>query len=135
MWNWLDEARRQLRAADREEIGLHQIGQVFAYSRTDPDGTWPTLPVRNAIDRIANSSLDSGFTTGTFNKRGVTTRSLTDGGRQEYELADKFDEIRNRIMDPWPRTGRLIRSIAETYRAHGRMEDEQARRIVEGLDA
>jgi hypothetical protein len=135
MWNWLDEARRQLRAVDREEIGLHQIGQVFAYSRTDPDGTWPTLPVRNAIDRIANSSLDSGFTTGTFNKRGVTTRSLTDGGRQEYELADKFDEIRNRIMDPWPRTGRLIRSIAETYRAQGRMEDEQARRIVEGLDA
>ncbi len=33
-----------------------------------------------------NSSLDSGFTTGTFNKRGVTTRSQTEGGRQEYEL-------------------------------------------------
>jgi len=135
MSNWLDEARRQLQEAAREEIGLHQIGQVFAYSRTDPDRTWPTLPVRNAIDRIANSSLDNGFTAGTFNKRGVTRRSLTEGGRQEYELADKFDEIRNRIMDPWPRTGRLLRSIAETYRAQGRMEDEQARRIVEGLDA
>ncbi len=131
---WIADARRLLTGADREEIGLHQLGQVFAYSRTDPDGTWPTRPVRNAIESLANASLDAGFTTGTFNKRGVTSRGLTDGGRLEYDLAQHFDVIKERLMDEWPRTGRLVRSIAESYRAQGRMEDERARQFIEGLD-
>ncbi len=132
--DWIVDARRLLTAANREEIGLHQLGEVFAYSGTDPDGTWPARPVRNAIENLASASLDAGFTTGTFNKRGVTSRGLTDGGRQEYDLARHFDLMKERLTDEWPRTGRLLRSLAESYRAQGRMEDERARQFIEGLD-
>ncbi len=132
--DWIVDARRLLTAANREEIGLHQLGEVFAYSGTDPDGTWPARPVRNAIENLASASLDAGFTTGTFNKRGVTSRGLTDGGRQEYDLAQHFDLMKERLTDEWPRTGRLLRSLAESYRAQGRMEDERARQFIEGVD-
>jgi len=131
---WLSEVRRLLREANREDIGLHEIGKVFAYSSDESDGTWPTLPVRNAIESLASDDVDAGFINGIYNKRGVTTRGLTDGGRQEYELADTFENFASKLMNEWPRTGALLRSVSEGYRIQGRREDEEARQFIEGLD-
>jgi len=39
------------------------------------------LPVRNILDRPELSEMRSGFETGTVNKRGVTTRSMDEGGK------------------------------------------------------
>jgi len=113
---------------------LHEIGKVFAYSRDESDGTWPTLPIRNAIESLASDDVDAGFINGIYNKRGVTTRGLTDGGRQEYELADTFENFASKVMSEWPRTGALLRSVSEGYRIQGRREDEEARQFMEGLD-
>jgi len=42
------------------------------------------LPVRNLIEKLANNMIENGLRTGTYNKRGVVTRGLTDGGKHEY---------------------------------------------------
>jgi hypothetical protein len=131
---WINDARRLLREADREDIGLQTIGQVFAYAAEDADGTWPSLPVRNVIDSFASDELDQGFMNGTYNKRGTTSRGLTDGGRQEFELADQFESWSHAIANERPRTSALLRSISEGYRMQGRREDEEVRRFLEGLD-
>jgi hypothetical protein len=132
--SWVDEARRLLAKADRGEIGDLHIGQVFAHAREDPDGTWPTLPVRNSIETLANRTVERGFRTETYNKRGPTWRGLADGGGQEYELADKFDHWAALVANEWPRSAAVLRSIAEDYRAQARAEDEEAERFKKGLD-
>jgi hypothetical protein len=130
---WLDGAFDLLAKNDRVAIGSQYIGHSFANAREDPDGTWPTRPIRDAIERLASEQVERGFANQIFNNRGVTTRGLTDGGRQERALAEKFDAWAVKIRDTWPRTAAVLRSVAESYRAQGQAEDEEAERFKQGL--
>ncbi|MFY1005099.1 hypothetical protein ACNF5F_27135, partial [Escherichia coli] len=65
---WLDEARRLLVQAGQIEIGELQIGEVLAHAPVDPDGTFPTLPVRDALEAAPNDRLERGFSIGLYNK-------------------------------------------------------------------
>jgi hypothetical protein len=134
LMEWVTEARLLAGKQDRKDICDIYIGEVFAQARMDDDGTWPTLPVRNAIEKLASEKIENGFWTGILNKRGVTTRSPLEGGKQEYELADRFDDLARNIQDRWHRTAVVLRSVAETYRAQGRREDEEAERYKRGLE-
>lgn len=129
---WVQEARTLLEEADRAEIGDVYVGQVFAHAQEDPDGTWPTAPVRNLIESVASPDLESGFRTQIYNNRGITTRGLTDGGKQEYDLANQFEDWARDLTDKWPRTASVLRSVAEGYRADGRRYDEDSERFLRG---
>jgi hypothetical protein len=132
--DWLDDARRRATEVDRSDIADIYIGHIFAHARIDDDGTWPTLAVREQIEKLASDKIDEGFRVESFNKRGVTSRGLTDGGKQEYELASEFDAYAGKISNGWPRTAAVLRTIAEVYKAQGRAEDEEAKRFQEGLE-
>jgi hypothetical protein len=132
--SWVGNARQLAKEADRREVADVYIGQVFAHAREDDDGTWPTVPVRNTLESAATTELEDGFRTGTYNKRGVTSRSLTEGGRQEREFAARYREYALRIKDGWPRTAAVLRSLAEGYESEARMHDEQAERFLKGTD-
>ena len=131
---WLAEARRLLADADRMEVGELHIGEVLAHAPEDPDGTFPTLPVRDALEAAPNNRLERGFGIGLFNKGGITSRGLTDGGQQEYELAAKYESWASAVHATHPRTASALRDMAESYRDEGRRNDEEARRYLEGLD-
>jgi len=130
---WVAKARALATQADRSRIADHTLGYVFAHASEDPDGKWPPKAVRDAIEAIGSSSLDSGFRTGIFNKRGVVTRGPEEDGAQEYALAQKFDDWANLISDGWPRTAAVLRDLAAWYREDGRREDEEADRRRRGL--
>jgi hypothetical protein len=131
---WLDEARALLTQEDRLEIGELQLGEVLAHSPTDPDGTFPTRPVREVIETAPNDRLERGFIIGLFNKRGVTSRGMTEGGNQEYDLANRYEGWAEAVEATHPRTAGALRSVAASYREEGRRNDEEARRFLEGLD-
>jgi hypothetical protein len=131
---WLAEARELLRDADRADIGELQIGEVLARAPEDPDGTFPALAVRNVLDAAPDDRLGRGFAVGLYNKRGVTSRGMTDGGQQEYELAKRYEDWASKIQASHPRTAAILRSMAESYREEGRQNDEEVRRFLEGLD-
>lgn len=131
---WLEEAQELLIEADRIEVGELHIGEVFAHAPEDPDGTFPTLPVRDALEAAPNDRLERGFRTGLFNKRGITSRGLTDGGEQEYHLANQYDSWATAVQATHPRTASVLRRVAEGYRDEGHRNDEEARRHLEGLD-
>lgn len=131
---WLDQTVALLRDADRLDIGSLYIGHVFAHAKGDPDGTWPTKPVRDAIERLSSDEIDQGFGSQIYNNRGVTSRSLTAGGQQERDLAERFEQWESMIRDQWPRTAAVLRSVAQGYRAQGQAEDEEAERFKKGLD-
>ncbi len=131
---WLSQVRALLADADRLEIGELQVGEVLAHAPTDSDGTFPTRPVRDVLEAAPNDRLERGFMIGLRNKRGVTSRGLTEGGRQEYDLADKYDGWAEAVEATHPRTAGALRSVAEAYREEGRRNDEEVRRYLEGLD-
>jgi len=130
---WVDEALALLEAADRYDIGLDQIGKIMAKAGGDGDGTWPTRPVRDVIERIGRSELDDGFRVQVYNSRGPTSRGLTDGGDQERALSVRYSDLASAIRDGWPRVARILDSLADGYADAARQQDERVERFREGL--
>jgi hypothetical protein len=125
---WIREARILSANADRAEIGDVQIGQVLAHAPTDADGTWPCIPVREIIEITRSTELENGIHTGVFNKRGVTTRSPTDGGIQERALAHTYRTWSEKTRLEYPRTSALLAKIAEGYEWDAKHHDNDAER-------
>ena len=131
---WTDQARELARQADRREIGDVQIGKVLAHARGDEDGTWPTKPVRDLIERVASPELEEGVQVQIHNNRGPTSRGLLDGGAQEREFVKRYDDLAARIRDSWPRTAAVLASVARSYEREARRHDEEAERLRQGMD-
>jgi hypothetical protein len=131
---WLDEVRALLTQSDRLDIGELHVGEVLAHAPIDPDGTFPTRAVREVLETAPNDRLERGFTIGLFNKRGVTSRGMTEGGKKEYDLANRYEGWAEAVEATHPRTAGALRTVAESYREEGRRNDETARRFLEGLD-
>jgi len=131
---WLTQVRSLLSDADRLEIGELQVGEVLAHAPADDDGTFPTRAVRDVLEVAPNDRLERGFVVGLMNKRGVTSRGLTEGGQQEYELAGRYDAWAEAVEATHPRTAGALRGVAESYRREGRRNDEEVRRYLEGLE-
>lgn len=134
LFAWLSEARALLEASDRQEVGELQIGEVLAHAPSDADGVFPAAAVRDALEDAPDDRLGRGFAIGVYNKRGVTSRGLTEGGEKEYQLARQFHDWATAVSDTHPRTAAILRSIADSYMDEGRRNDEEARRYLEGLD-
>lgn len=123
---WVQTARLALAESDRADIGDEQIGQVLAASPTGTDGIWPAEPVRDIIEAIGSTSLESGLNVGRYNARGPTSRGIFDGGQQERELAQQYREWSKLTGGRWPRTARVLRMLAETYERDAARADTEA---------
>ena len=124
--SWLQSAEHLLRDRGRLEVGRVHIGHVLATVPPDPDGTWPPLVVRDLLQEEGNEEFESGFVTEILNSRGVTTRGLEDGGIQEIELVRQYRADADRFADAWPRVASLLRSVASSYEADARRNEDSA---------
>jgi len=123
---WVNKARLALAELDRADIGDEMIGRLLSASPEGDDGVWPSEAVRELIERIGSTSIETGMEAGVFNSRGVTTRSPYDGGRQERELAQKYRGWVTETAASWPRTSRVLRSIAESFERDAKRHDARA---------
>jgi excisionase family DNA binding protein len=126
MVDWVKAARLALSEADRSDIGDELIGEAFAHSPTGDDGVWPAEPVRDLLEGIGSRELENGIVLGKLNSRGFTTRGIYEGGHQERQLAQQYREWSKITRARWPRTGRLLRDLAESYERQARREDLEA---------
>lgn len=122
---WVARAEALLAEAGRAEIGLYCIGAAIAGRVTDDDGTWPSQPVRQVLEARAYPTLEEGLYLARVNQLGVTTRGVYDGGQQERDLAEQYQEWADRVRSQWPRTAALLDALAERYRTEGREQDER----------
>jgi hypothetical protein len=120
---WIEEARALAAEARRGAIADIQIGQVLVHAPEGADGIWPHEAVRAALERLSNRDVERGFTIEAFNSRGVYSRSLYEGGEQERQLASRFRAQVDALGAQWPRTKRVLRTIADNYEADARRED------------
>jgi hypothetical protein len=131
--DWVTTALKLGAEEGHQTITAQQVGRVLCYSPSGMDGAWPHEAVRDLIDELENRELETGFEIGTHNKRGVVTRSLQDGGRQERDLADQFASWTGQIRHRWPRTADVLRRIEESYRDQARREDRETELREDGL--
>ncbi len=128
--DWVNKAREQCRESGHLGICDEQLGEVLARDPEpkDPSVGWPSEPLRDLLEEINSESLFRGFEIGTFNKRGATGRSPTDGGEQERVLACRYRAYAVACHDEWPLIANSLRRIAEGYDEQAVREDEEAKR-------
>jgi excisionase family DNA binding protein len=126
---WVRRARLLLMDADRADVGDHHIGQLLSGAPPGTDGIRPAEEVRELIEDLASTAIETGFVIGVLNSRGITSRGMYDGGTQEWGIAKEYRNSAAEIIDQWPRTGRLLNELAADFERTARREDaeEQAR--------
>jgi len=122
---WVLNAREQLDHLDRKKIGDKQIGKVLSNSLPGTDGIWPHEAVRDIIEEIKSPEIEKALMGGRINSRGVTTRSLFEGGVQEQEFAKKYGDQAQAIKLKWPRTSEILRRLGRSYNREATREDQQ----------
>jgi hypothetical protein len=121
---WVRKVRASLKELARVDIGDQCIGQLFAKAPKGDDGIWPLLPLRDALENVANEEMARGITTGLYNLRGVVTRG--EGGDQEREIAAKYERWERAMEYTHPRVARMMRQMADNYRREADWHDTEA---------
>lgn len=130
--SFIDSVRELCGQADRLAVGDLSLGEILAYAPADEDGTWPFSPAREVLDRPELNDMRRGFYIGTFNKRGVTSRSPLDGGGQERDLATYYRDQAGRVQYSHPNVAAILEEIAGDYEHDGKREDDKANLRKEG---
>ena len=120
--SWISRAINELGESGRQAVGEIHLGHVLSRVPPDIDGQWPNKVVREILEELQSERIERGVEDAVLNDRGVTTRSLDEGGTQEEELAQKYIQMSNDFSDTWPRTARVLRSIAGSYENQARRE-------------
>ena len=87
---------------------------------------WPAEPVQDVIELVQSEELERGIAIGVANARGVVTKSLREGGKQEWALHARYEQLADGANDSWPRTAAMLRNIAQSYRWEAEEEDKRA---------
>ena len=129
---FVDAARDLCRQADRLTMCDQTLGQILAHAPSDDDGVWPFAPAREVLDRPEMEEMRHGFSIGTWNRRGVTSRSPWDGGAQERDLAGSYRSQAVRVQYSHPNVAATLEEIAKSYERDGTREDVEASLRKEG---
>ena len=131
---WIGEARSMLRHLGRAGIGDQRIGRLLATASADESGVWPRGEIRLVLQNIATKDLRIGFVAGSLNRRGVWTRNLEEGGRQERDLAGQYRARAASVALDSPFVARALDEIANHYDAHAVVMDTRAELERRGVD-
>ncbi len=125
--DWIQKARVLAERRGLLEICDSRIGEVFAYDPEKGDDSWPCIPVRDALEEIGTDDIIGGFCAGIYNKRGLVSKSMREGGAQERALAEKYRKFADACKIEWPRTAAALRRVALGYEEDARREDARVK--------
>jgi len=111
---WVTEVRKLCAKHGRATIGDQYIGQILSKSLAEEDGDWPCLPVCDVMESVASQGIKDGFVIGVYNRRGVVTRGLSEGGEQEREIAERYRGWA-RLHEDYPFVRSTLEIIATDY--------------------
>jgi hypothetical protein len=123
--NWVQKARALAKDRGLLEVCDERIGVVFAHDPERPGEPWPSEPVRDAMEEIGTDELFSGFSVGIYIKRGMYSKTPTEGGAQERKYAKRYLEFAEASKIEWPRTAAALRRVAQSYEEDARREDAE----------
>lgn len=122
----LAEARRLAGESGHLHVCDSQLGELFAHAAGEADGSWPCVPVCDALEEIDTEEVEHGFVLGILNRRGVYSKSPFEGGEQERRLSEKYERHSEACCSEWPRVAAAMRSAARNYEEAEKREDAAA---------
>jgi len=102
-----------------------QIGEILSHSPESPDGSWACLEVREILEEVKSPEIERGLGIGKRNQRGVVCRGK--GGKQEWDLAEKYRGFADKVRSRWPRTASVLDGLTRGYEAEAKQWDEKAK--------
>jgi hypothetical protein len=125
---WTLEVKRLGEEAKRKAMTHQFIGHVLAHAPKDPaDGAWPHRSVRDLLETLQSDDSETGIQVERFNMRGVYTKALFEGGKQENAFAAEARDWAGKCA-AWPRTFKLLNNIAHQWEEHAKREDSRAKK-------
>ncbi len=101
------------------------LAHTLQFTPAGSDGIWPHEALRDLLeDELKYDFIDT-FVMEKMNSRGVTTRSIGEGGKQEHDLASKYNDEAAKLNVEYPHTAKLLSSIAVRYTSHGNYNDSR----------
>lgn len=124
--DWVAKVRTLAENKGIDEIGDQRIGFVLAHSPQDADETfWPPSAVCQVIEEVASEQLERGFIIECFNKRGVYSKAINEGGNQERGLAARYKTWADGALK-YPRTSEMLMSISDDWMRRAERADGEA---------
>lgn len=125
---WVKGVQRACADNDRARIGEQYIGHVLAHSPADSvDGGWPTRETRAVLEELASSEVISGILIERSNMRGIVSKAIGEGGKQERELASQYLSWAM-LAASWPKTATMLKTMSERWKSDAEHEDSRARK-------
>lgn len=124
MQSWIHDVRRLAAEAKRSAIADTYIGHILAHSAPEAS-VWPSVPLSVVLEELQAPEIESGIKIERFNMRGVVTKAMYEGGRQEREIATMYRQWREARRE-YPRTVALLDDIARSWDNDAQYEDTRA---------
>jgi hypothetical protein len=111
---WVSTARTKAKEADRLNTADFEIGQLLAYSLSDPDqDVWPVKAVRAVIETHYSKDLERGLLNELFNKRGV--HGVVEGGKEEQGFVDEATRWAKAVKKQSRHTHAVLTALAKMW--------------------
>jgi hypothetical protein len=113
-YEWLTCVKTICAETGHLEVALIHIGEILIYVPADPDGLWIHRSVAAALNDIDAEDMRVGFSTGTYNSRGVHYVDPT--GKPELELSENYSKKAEELLNAgFFRFALTLQSLAENY--------------------
>ncbi|WP_031480086.1 hypothetical protein [Maridesulfovibrio frigidus] len=123
---WVESAHQLGKEKDRSAVCDNHIGQILSFIPPDEDGIWPNKIVRNILEKHGTEKTISGMAMGKSNARGIFSKSMNEGGKQEYELAEQYRNWRDSLSPIKESKSREVLDIlVRGYTADGQRQDKE----------
>ncbi|GGJ44028.1 hypothetical protein [Deinococcus roseus] len=100
---------------------LEEVGWVV--SHCDSEDIWPPEAVRHLIEELASEDFDKGVLVGRQDQRGLIKKAHREAGAQEHALKARHLRDADVLQGQFPRTSRMLRKLANSYRRLGDRDD------------
>ncbi|WP_273397637.1 helix-turn-helix transcriptional regulator [Actinobacillus porcinus] len=125
---WIDNAIEYATKEGRRKIAEYFIGKLLSHSAIGKDNIWPCEEIRDILEDFQSDNMCEGMYIGKKNGRGVTTRSLGDGGTQERKLVEQYNNWGKLLTITHPFVAsKLLYELAHSYQYEAKHWDSEHR--------
>jgi hypothetical protein len=100
-----------------------KLAEILSRIPPDKDGMWPHRALRETLEKVKSPILDKHIPYAIYNSRGVRSRGLFDGGKEEKKLSITYLQWSRAMEGKWPRTAKVLAYLSSMLDAEARRED------------
>jgi len=123
--DWINNVKTQCSSKNRIIGCDREIGKILSHAPTGIDGVWPHESVREIIETIKSTEIETNIVTELYNRQGSGVGSLKTFAEKERKLAAIYREQADKIKFSYPRTSALLMRIAVNYESSAKMVDRK----------